>query len=307
IVRRAGKSPPGGARTARPRRASSGPSSSTEPRSLPTNAPSGSSFTTSGQRTRSVELPMPSTSAPRSRSRRAITSTSLIRGTLVSSHHSVVSRHAASSGSAAFLLPSTETRPESRRPPSISSVDIEVPEVDDLVPELHAEAVADRAPAPLDQHADVVGGGGSVVDDEVAMRGRDPRAANAHSLESRAIDERAGRPRDPVRHVIARAVRILKNATGARRIERLCALAIRQRLPRHRAHRRRLAPDDSELGPQQHLAGILQSAAIVAECHLGCRHVAYRAVARHEPDADDLFTDQPPGEVRVAEDRPADG
>ena len=38
IVRRAGKSPPGGARRARPRRASSGPSSSTEPRSRPTSA-----------------------------------------------------------------------------------------------------------------------------------------------------------------------------------------------------------------------------------------------------------------------------
>ena len=38
IVRRAGKSPPGGASLARPRRASSGPSRSTEPRSRPDQA-----------------------------------------------------------------------------------------------------------------------------------------------------------------------------------------------------------------------------------------------------------------------------
>ena len=41
IVRRAGKSPPGGAMCARPRRASSGPSSRTDPRSRPTSAGSG--------------------------------------------------------------------------------------------------------------------------------------------------------------------------------------------------------------------------------------------------------------------------
>ena len=42
IVRRAGKSPPGGAICARPSRASSGPSSSTDPRSRPTSVRSGS-------------------------------------------------------------------------------------------------------------------------------------------------------------------------------------------------------------------------------------------------------------------------
>src|SRR5205807_1804006 len=83
-------------------------------RGRPTSAPSGSSLTISGQRTRSVVLPMPSTSPLRSRISRAITSTSLIRGTLVRTHSSLVSRHAASSGSAAFLLPSTSTAPVSR-------------------------------------------------------------------------------------------------------------------------------------------------------------------------------------------------
>ena len=38
MVRRVGKSPPGGAMSARPRRASSGPMSSTDPRNRPTRA-----------------------------------------------------------------------------------------------------------------------------------------------------------------------------------------------------------------------------------------------------------------------------
>src|ERR1051326_1523778 len=96
---------------------------------------------------------MPSTSAPRSSLSRAITSTSLMRGTFVSTHSSVVRRQAARSGSAEFLLPSTSTDPESRCPPSISSVDIcaieddmpsllELAEIDDLFPQLDAEALA---------------------------------------------------------------------------------------------------------------------------------------------------------------------
>ena len=54
IVRRAGKSPPGGAMCARPVRASSGPSSSTDPRSRPTSARSGESVVNVGVRMRSV-------------------------------------------------------------------------------------------------------------------------------------------------------------------------------------------------------------------------------------------------------------
>ena len=42
IVRRAGKSPPGSASSASPVRASSGPTSSTDPRSMPTSVASGS-------------------------------------------------------------------------------------------------------------------------------------------------------------------------------------------------------------------------------------------------------------------------
>src|SRR5207237_1871509 len=106
---------------------------------------------TSAHRTRSVVLPMPSTSAPRSRSSRAITSTSLMRGTFVSTHSWVVSKHAASSGSAAFLLPSTSTDPDRRRPPSIKRVDIaqivdlprplvELAKIHNLFSQLHAVA-----------------------------------------------------------------------------------------------------------------------------------------------------------------------
>ena len=171
IVRRAGKSPPGGASCARPRRASSGPSSSTEPRSRPTSAPSGSSFTTSGQRTRSVVLPMPSTSPPRSSEQPR--------------HHLDVAdaRHV---GQHAFfgrqqargqqrqrrvLVAFDSTAPDSRRPPSISSVDIfavrgflrsgvrsgcaNVTQIDDLFAQLDAEPLADLAAAALDQPADV--------------------------------------------------------------------------------------------------------------------------------------------------------
>ena len=107
-----------------PTRASSGPSSSTEPRSRPTRVRSGAWVRDLLVRTLIVVVPMPSTSAPMSASRRAITSTSPMRGTLVSTHSSSVSRQAASSGSAAFLLPSTATRPSSRWPPSMRSVDI---------------------------------------------------------------------------------------------------------------------------------------------------------------------------------------
>jgi len=62
----------------RPRRASSGPSSSTDPRIRPTSAASGSSLTIVSQRTRIVVVPRPSTVAPRLMRSRAIASTSAI-------------------------------------------------------------------------------------------------------------------------------------------------------------------------------------------------------------------------------------
>src|SRR5262249_50216202 len=157
---------------------------------------------------------MPSTSPPRSRISRAITSTSLIRGTLVSTHSSFVSRHAASNGSAAFLLPSTSTAPDNRWPPSMSSVDIRdsagipnpqspIPEVHDLLTQLDAEAIAHLGAAAVDQLFDLGGGRAAVVDDEIAVRRRDACAAGDGALETGAIHERAGGPRHAVRHGVA--------------------------------------------------------------------------------------------------------
>ena len=59
---------------------------------------------------------------------------------------------------------------------------------------------------------------------------------------------------------------------------------------------------------QQHLAGRLQAAAIVAERHRRRRHVGDRAVARREPHARSTSSPiEPAAEMRVAEDRAADG
>ncbi len=127
MVRRAGKSPPGGASRAAPRRASSGPSSSTEPRSFPTSTGSGRSVVTVSHWMRNVGVPAPSTVAPSPRSSSSSTSTSRMRGTLAIVHSSSVSRQAAISGSAEFLFPSTVTAPDSRRPPSIRNVAISPP------------------------------------------------------------------------------------------------------------------------------------------------------------------------------------
>ena len=131
------------------------------------------------------------TSAPRSRSSRAITSTSPIRGTLVSTHSSSVSRHAASSGSAAFLLPSTATRPWSRWPPSISSVDIQLrsllekrhvriiaePDEHRLRPKPDAEAIGDPPLDPHRQRQHVACRRAAPVHDRQRMLGRDAGAA----------------------------------------------------------------------------------------------------------------------------------
>ena len=159
----------------RPRRATGGPSSNTDPRRRPTIVGSGSSLVTLEHRTRSVVVPSPATRAPRSMSRCAMTSTSLMRGMLVNTHSSRVNKQAASNGSAAFLLPSTSTTPDSRRPPSISSIDIikavhhngheghkefpcgerlsllEVAKINDLLTKLDAKAFLDRRATSIDE------------------------------------------------------------------------------------------------------------------------------------------------------------
>ena len=113
IDRRAGKSPPGAARCALPVPRQQRPKQQDGPAQASDQRAVRRVRVDRAARTRRVVVPMPSTSAPRSTSRRAITSTSPMRGTFVRTHSSSVSRHAASSGSAAFLLPSTATRPSS--------------------------------------------------------------------------------------------------------------------------------------------------------------------------------------------------
>ena len=153
IVRRAGKSPPGGARRAAPRRASSGPSSSTEPRSLPTSTGSGRSLVIDSHLIRSVDVPAPCTVAPRPWMISSSTSTSRIRGTLLMTHSSSLRRQAAISGSAEFLLPSTATVPDSRRPPSILKVAISPPPAREPAPDARIRSrqslrAAERRAAP---------------------------------------------------------------------------------------------------------------------------------------------------------------
>ncbi len=94
-----------------------------------------------------------------------------MRGTFSSRQVSSLSRQAATSGSAEFLLPSTVMRPESFRPPSMRSVDmvvvrsgpdvgsVELAEVDDLFAQPDAEALDDALLAPLDQGANLASGG----------------------------------------------------------------------------------------------------------------------------------------------------
>src|SRR5581483_9156563 len=122
-------------------------------------------------------------------------------------------------------------------------------------------------PAVLDELPDVGGGGGAVVHDEISVCRRYSRAANRGAFEAGAIDERAGGWRYAFGDVFTGRIGILKDAAGARRVERLRALAERERFSRCRAHRRRIAAANAEDGRQQHFARTLQAAAIVAESH----------------------------------------
>ena len=317
MVRRVGKSPPGGATEARPVRASSGPSSSTEPRSRPTSARSGSWLRTSRHWMRSVVLPMPSTSAPRSSSSRAITSTSAMRGTLVERAR----------------LAGEQRRRHQRQRGVLVALD-----VDD----------AGQAVAAFDDERGHDGQGAAGDDQSprrtISSRSVTPKRSRTASrqrsdqrrrcrrrwrvpsltmklpcvgetrappmplvLEPGAIDERAGRRRDALGHHVAAGLRVLEDAAGARRGQRLGPLAEGQRLAGHRPQRlRRAARADAERRPQHHLAGALQPAGVVGELEPIRRHLAQRAVGSGEPHALDQVADVGRPPVRVAVDRPAD-
>ena len=97
----------------------------------------------------------------------------------------------------------------------------------------------------------------------------DTRAApSPAALQPGAIDQRAGRRRDAVRHAIDRRIRILEDAAGARGFERLGALPIGERFARDGAQRSRLSTPDAKIRGEHDLARALQAAAVVAELHV---------------------------------------
>ena len=115
--RRPMKSPPGGGIRASPKRASSGPASRNEARIRAESASSGVVDVTESARSRSSFSAAHSARTPMASSTAIWVSVSRIRGTLVSTTSSSVSRQAARIGSAAFLLPAATISPESGGPP----------------------------------------------------------------------------------------------------------------------------------------------------------------------------------------------
>ena len=289
MVRRAGKSPPGAAsaaarsgrraiRAAAPTRAS-----------RPTSLGSGSDDRMSRHVIRSVGVPSPSTSAPSDRRRSSMTPTSRICGTLRSSQVSGVSRHAASSGSAAFLLPPTVTDPARRRPPRMTRFDIrELPQHHDLVPQVHAETRRARPRAPRSMSARISAAvARPSFDEEIRVRRRDARAADPKALQPRAIDQGAGRGRHVPR--AAGRGRDPDSERCSRRSACRAAACACDAPARHAPLARndvRLARTDVELGPDRNLARPLQPARVVAELHLAAATtLAHAAIALHDHHA----------------------
>ena len=135
--------------------------------------------------------------------------------------------------------------------------------------------------------------------------------------DTRAWPERASlRPADrrarrlttgSVRHDIACAIRILKDAAGACRLERLGALAKRQRLARRRAQDAGFAVGHAKIGSDDDLARPVQTTVVVAELHLGRWNAHDAAVERAERDPFDELADQSSPEMGVSMNRAADG
>src|SRR5215218_8793569 len=117
-------SPPGGGSTASPKRASSGPATRNDARMRSARPGSTSVLVTASAWSATVLPSRRSIFTPRSTSSVISASVSRMRGTLCSTICSSVSRHAASSGRAAFLLPAGTTVPDSGTPPSMTSFSI---------------------------------------------------------------------------------------------------------------------------------------------------------------------------------------
>ena len=106
----------------------------------------------------------------------------------------------------------------------------------------------------------------------------DTRAPPARlTFQPGTIDERASRSGDAFGHVVP--IGVLKNATGARSVERLRLFSVSKRLAGHFAKRCRIAGRDAEHGRQKHFAGFLQAASIVPEFHLVAGKITRCAVS----------------------------
>src|SRR4051794_3044123 len=78
----------------------------------------------------------------------------------------------------------------------------ELAEEHDLFPQVNPQPFADFGPTPVDERTNLSGGRTPIVHDEIAMRHRDARPAHGDALQSRSIDQRAGRPRSAVRDAV---------------------------------------------------------------------------------------------------------
>src|SRR5919109_323770 len=117
-------SPPGGGSSASPKRASSGPATRNDARIRSASSESTAVLETASALSATVLPSRRSIFTPRSASSASSASVSRIRGTLWRTTWSSVSRQAASSGKAAFLLPAGTTVPDSGTPPSMTSFSI---------------------------------------------------------------------------------------------------------------------------------------------------------------------------------------
>ena len=119
--RRPMTSPPGGGIDAEPKRASSGPATRKEARMRSASSGSTSVSSIPSACSETVLSSIHSTVTPRSASSASIASVSRMRGTLAITTRSSVSKLAARSGRAAFLLPAGTMVPDSGTPPWMTS------------------------------------------------------------------------------------------------------------------------------------------------------------------------------------------
>ena len=317
IVRRAGKSPPGGARCARPAARAADRAAAPSRADRPTSAGSGSSVVTVAQRTRSVVLPMPSTVAPRSSSSRAITSTSLIRGTFVSTHSSVGQQTRRQQRQRGVLVAFDLDAARQPRPPSIMSVAMSAPLIVASKPRYTISSRSSTPNAFADARACTARSdarmSAAVAPPSLTMKlpcvGETRAPPSTRALQPGAIDERAGRPRD-ARPAPRRAPAPDSERCSRRSASRAAASACET--PATRARSRAAPPGspsvDAEVGrrggPRASAAGGCGRSRTPSR-RLARQTISSVARGRASRVVDEL-ADEPAAEVRVAEDRAAD-